>query len=196
MDAWIPLLGYNVYYRDLYELNPSSLRLRRRDNGRFLRTTCTGRLQLMGTWVHIADVVRDHRAFRSMMNVTNCDGDDDGAHGTHGNAHGTHGNTHGTHVVHASGGGAPEVCVNGDTEEDETVYIDDDREKQDVAINNDTDADDASDENDTDYTNISSRNTSALFNDCLLIFVVCMMVSIFWYIEAVPEWYIKLFKFR
>ena len=60
-ESWVPLQGHNIYYSQIYEINTMSLRVRRRDNMRCIRTTTTGRIQLMGHWVHIADVVRDHR---------------------------------------------------------------------------------------------------------------------------------------
>jgi hypothetical protein len=63
-DVWVPLLGYNDFYKELYEINAGSLRIRRRDNRRSLRVTCTGRVQMMGIWVHVADVIHDHRTFR------------------------------------------------------------------------------------------------------------------------------------
>jgi len=66
MDAWIPLLGSNVYYKDLYEINSSSLRIRRLKKGQRVRSTSTGLVCLMGQWLHIANVVRDHRALRHL----------------------------------------------------------------------------------------------------------------------------------
>lgn len=78
MNMWVPLLGYNVRYRENYDINPSSLHVRRSDTGRRVRTTNTGRLMLHGKWVHIADVVRDHRALRLVRNAGDeCDDDDD-----------------------------------------------------------------------------------------------------------------------
>lgn len=74
---WVPLLGYNVRYRENYDINPSNLHVRRSDTGRRVRTTNTGRLMLHGKWVHIADVVRDHRALRLVRNADDDEGDDD-----------------------------------------------------------------------------------------------------------------------
>lgn len=62
--VWIPLLGNNELYKDVYEYNPSSIRLRRRDNRRTLRVSCTGRVQMLGSWVHVADVIGDHRILK------------------------------------------------------------------------------------------------------------------------------------
>lgn len=72
INAWIPLLGYNVKYKEMYEINPSNMHVRRADTLRRVRTTNTGRIMLLGKWVHIANVVRDHRALRLV-----CDNDDD-----------------------------------------------------------------------------------------------------------------------
>jgi hypothetical protein len=78
MNMWVPLMGYNVRYRENYDINPSNLHVRRSDTGRRVRTTNTGRLMLHGKWVHIADVVRDHRALRLVRNADDeCDDDEE-----------------------------------------------------------------------------------------------------------------------
>ena len=56
-NRWIPLHGF----ADAYEIDMSILRIRNASTLKPVRTTCTGRIILSGKWLHIANVIFDHR---------------------------------------------------------------------------------------------------------------------------------------
>jgi hypothetical protein len=56
-NRWIPLHGF----ADAYEIDMSILRIRSATTLKPVRTTCTGRILLSGKWLHIANVIFDHR---------------------------------------------------------------------------------------------------------------------------------------
>jgi hypothetical protein len=62
-DAWTSLHGYNK----IYEINMATFRVRKSCAKNMLRVSSTGRIFISGKWVHIADVVSDHRQSISVL---------------------------------------------------------------------------------------------------------------------------------
>jgi len=56
-EVWTPLMGYS----ETHAINLDTLRVRKIQGGRMLRVTSTGLVCLSGKWVHVADVVCNHR---------------------------------------------------------------------------------------------------------------------------------------
>lgn len=63
---WLPLVGYEKEY----EINDQSWNIRHIFTKRIVKISSNGRMQLAGKWVHMANVVFDHRQLQRIDNQT------------------------------------------------------------------------------------------------------------------------------